>query len=198
MLECFAYWKQLPASSDGFRWGTLIVGNGDERIVGNCVLKNPGSAEPVYGGLFTMREDGRECFSLDPTMHAVAELFDLEGTGGTVRLWNLADIRDVNPDNAFREITADSFMEEDIAGQILSGPRVPTYLGWGNLWRHSLLQGKAKAIFDAALPDSPYLAPTMETNAFFHPLYLLRYGNHVKACWEVRRRFKECLQQSVL
>lgn len=75
MLECFAY-KQLPASSDGYRWGTLIVDIGDEWIVGNCVLKYPGLAEPVYGGLFTIREDGRECFSLDPRMHAVAELFD--------------------------------------------------------------------------------------------------------------------------
>ena len=37
MLECFAYWKETTFG--GLRWGTLIVVNGDERIVGNAVLK---------------------------------------------------------------------------------------------------------------------------------------------------------------
>lgn len=190
MFECFAYWKSTP--SGGLRWGTLIVANGDERIVGNAVLKNPGSAAPVES-LFGEREDGRVEFSLDPTMHALAELFRLGETGGTVRLFNLSDIREVSPDRALSQLSDDSFMDGNVAEQIASGPAVPTYLGWGDLWTHPSFVVRAQAIFDAALPHSPYLKTPMGCNPFFHPLYLMRYGRNMESCWKVIQAFQECL-----
>lgn len=66
-MEAFAYWKETP--SGGLRWGALIVANGDERIVDNAVLKNPGSAAPVES-LFGEREDGRVLFFPDPTIES--------------------------------------------------------------------------------------------------------------------------------
>lgn len=191
MLECFAYWKETP--SGGLRWGTLIVGNGDERIVGNAVLKNPGSAAPVES-LFGEREDGRVEFSLDPTMHALAELFRLGETGGTVRLFNLSDIREVSPDRALSQLSDDSFMDGNVAEQIATGPHVPTYLGWGDLWRNPKLEAKARRIFDVVLPDTPSLDPLMERNRFFHPLYLMRYGNLRPECYEAMMKFREIVR----
>lgn len=190
MLECFAYWKETP--SGGLRWGTLIVANGDERIVGNAVLKNPGSAAPVES-LFGEREDGRVEFSLDPTMHALAELFRLGETGGTVRLFNLSDIRDADAQKARRMVSEESMMDGDVAGQIAALPGIPTYLGWGDLWQHPLLRDTARGIFNAASPDSPYLQVPMEENLFFHPLFLMRYGRNREDCWRVIQEFQKYL-----
>ena len=173
MLEAFAYWK--PSSTGGMRWGTLLTAGDNPTVVGNAVLKNPGSASPVES-LF-VRDDGRLEFTPDATMFALADLFRLKS--GTIRLFNLLDIRAVDPDEAVRMLNKgvpESSME-DVAEQIATGPRVPTYLGWGDLWRHPKLEAKARRIFQAVLPDTPCLDPVMERNRFFHPLYLMRYGN---------------------
>lgn len=77
--------------------------------------------------------------------------------------------------------------------QIASGPAVQTYLGWGDLWTHPSFIGRAQAIFDSALPHSPYLKTPMGCNPFFHPLYLMRYGRNMESCWKVIPAFQECL-----
>lgn len=189
MLECYAYWE--PSSTGGIRWGTLLVAGGDERIVGNAVLKNPGSASPVES-LF-VRDDGRLEFTPDATMFALADLFRLES--GTIRLFNLLDIRAVDPADAVRQLDAgvqESSME-DVAQALVDGPRVPTYLGWGDFRKHPKLQTKARRIFDIVLPDTPCLNPDMEKNPFFHPLYLMRYGNLRPECYEQVVEFRKCL-----
>ena len=190
MLEAFAYWKPIP--SGGIRWGTLLTAGDNPTVVGNAVLKNPGSAEPI-DTLFE-REDGRLEFTTDATMFALADLFRLES--GTIRLFNLLDIRAVDPDEAVRMLNRgvqESSME-DVAEQIASGPRVPTYLGWGDLWRHPKLEAKARRIFEAVLPDTTCLDPVMERNRFFHPLYLMRYGNLRPECYEDMMKFREIVR----
>lgn len=190
MLECYAYYKDTPGG--GLRWGTLVTGGGDLRVVGNAVLKNPGSASPVQG-LFSQREDGRMEFTLDATMLALAELFRLEERGGTVRLFNLFDVRDVDPGAALLRFDGESCMDGDVAEQIVALPGVPTYLGWGDLWRDPALTERARKIFDAALPCSPYLVVPMESNPFFHPLYLMRYGRSRVDCDRMIHQFRNCL-----
>lgn len=190
MLEAFAYWK--PTSSGGIRWGTLLTAGDNPAVVGNAVLKNPGSAEPI-DTLFE-REDGRLEFTPDATMYALADLFKLES--GTIRLFNLLDIRAVDPDEAVRMLNRgvqESSME-NVAEQIATGPRVPTYLGWGDLWRHPKLEAKARRIFEAVQYDTPCLDPVMERNRFFHPLYLMRYGNLRPECYEAMMRFREIVR----
>lgn len=189
MFECFAYWKDTP--SGGLRWGTLIVANGDERIVGNAVLKNPGSASPVES-LF-VRDDGRLEFTPDATMFALADLFRLES--GTIRIFNLLDIRAVEPADAVRQLDAgvQESSRDHVAQALVLGPHVPTYLGWGDLWKHPKLRAKARRIFDIILLDTPCLNPDMEMNPFFHPLYLMRYGRNMESCWKVIQAFQECL-----
>ena len=190
MLECFAYYKETP--NGGLRWGTLITGRGDQRVVGNAVLKNPGSAAPVQG-LFSQRDDGRMEFSVVAATFALAELFRLDERGGTVRLFNLFDVRDVDPDQALCRLDGESCMDGDIADQIAALPGVPTYLGWGDLWKNPVLIDKARKIFEAALPYSPYLEVPMENNPFFHPLYLMRYGRNRADCESMIQAFSKCL-----
>lgn len=193
MLECFAYWEQTP--SGGIRCGTLITAGDNPTIVGNAVLKNPGSAEPV-ASLFP-REDGRMDFTVDATMHALADLFCLES--GTIRLFNLLDIRAVNPDEALKMLDAgvEQTSPDDVVRELSEGPRVPTYLGWGDLWRHPKLESKARAIFDVVLQDTPCLVPEIGDNPFFHPLYLMRYGSRQLDCSEQLRRFREILKKNL-
>lgn len=179
MLECFAYYKESP--NGGLRWGTLITSNGDERVIGNAVLKNPGSASPV-SSLFSQREDGRMEFSLDATMFALADLFQLDQRSGTIRLFNLFDVRDVVPGMALAKFDDESCLDGDIAEQLARLPGIPTYLGWGELWRNPALFERARNIFYQVLPENPYLNSSMEINPFFHPLYLMRYGRNRADC----------------
>ena len=190
MFECFAYYQNNL--NGGLRWGTLIISGGDERIVGNAVLKNPGSASPVQG-LFSQRGDGRMEFSLDATMLALADLFRLDERSGTVRLFNLFDVRDVDPGTAITKLGDSCCMDGDIAEKIASIPGVPTYLGWGDLWKNPALTDRAQRIFEAVLPDLPYLSVPMETNPFFHPLYLMRYGRNRADCESMIQAFRKCL-----
>ena len=187
MLQAFAYWESTP--SGGFRRGTLLVGNGDERIVGNAVLKNPGSAYPLE--LESKRKDGRLRFSVDQTMYALAELFNLGKGGGTVRIFNLSDIREANFSKASRLIAASDIVSEDVATIIEEGPAVSTYLGWGELYKNPKLRPKAESIFEVAKKNTPSLRNRIDENPFIHPLYLMRYGRSKDICIEEVRRFLE-------
>ena len=189
MLQAFAYWEETPTG--GFRRGTLLVSNGDERIVGNAVLKNPGSARPLE--TVSHRDDGRLEFSVDPTMHALAELFGIDKAGGTVRLFNLSNVREANFSKA-KKLIAATEEEDDVSPFIANGPAVPTYLGWRNLYKNKRLRAKAEAIFTLARTYNPCLKPRMEDNPFFHPMYLMRYGKSKKECQEEVERFQAVLK----
>ncbi len=191
MLAVYAYWDTLP-DGNHTRRGTLLCSGDDDAVIGNVVLKNPGSAFPLDGegdSLFG-RKDGMLQFNPDATMYAIADLFQMDKCPGTVRLYNLMDFRDINPDRA---LASESLSEDNIAEDILSGPSVPTYIGWGELWKQPLLSSKAERIFRAALPNSAYRDAEMERNAFIHPLYLMRYGFNQERCVSLIKAYRACL-----
>ena len=191
-LEVFAYWETLPDGNHN-RYGTILQSGGDPTIIGNVVLKNPGSASPVSeenDSLFG-REDGRLQFSPDATMYALADLFMLDKKTGTIRLYNLIDFRDTVPEQALRASTVSM---DKVAEEILNGPPVPTYIGWGNLWQKKELTSRAKDIFQAALPHSSYLIPDISKNEFIHPLYLMRYGANDPRCKSLIAEFRKTLK----
>ncbi len=191
MISVYAYWDTIP-DGNHTRRGTLLCSGDDERIIGNVVLKNPGSAAPLdeeRNSLF-VRADGRLLFSPDATMYAIADLFEMDRRQGTVRLYNLMDFRDVSPEKALK---SSSFSEDDVAEEILSGPPVPTYIGWGDLWKQANLRVKAEEIFNAAIMYSPYLEKQMERNDFIHPLFLMRYGLQQERCRRMIDTFRAYL-----
>lgn len=191
MLKAFAYWEETPVG--GYRRGTLLVGNGDERVIGNAVLKNPGSARPLETE--SKRSDGRLEFSVDPTMYTLAELFGIDKKGGTIRLFNLSSIREADLSKAKKLIDTTAAKDDDVAEEIVKGPAVPTYLGWGDLYKNPRLRAKAVVIFEAAKKYSPCLRPNIVDNPFIHPLYLMRYARNKDVCLEEVSRFRTAIKQ---
>lgn len=191
MLKAFAYWEETP--SGGYRRGTLLVGNGDERVVGNAVLKNPGSARPLETE--SNRSDGRLEFSVDQTMYALAELFGIDKNGGTVRLFNLSNVREADFSKAKKLIDAAVEDADDIAAEIENGPEVPTYIGWGDLYKDRRLRARAESIFTAVKKHTNCLSGRIDDNPFFHPLYLMRYGRNSERCIEEAEHFRNIIKQ---
>ena len=62
-IRCYAYWSNI--GKEKFRTGTLLVGKSNETVVGNCVMKNPGSSNPIS---HTLRDDHRLVFTVDATI----------------------------------------------------------------------------------------------------------------------------------
>lgn len=184
MIEVFAYWNKLPDGSF-VRNGTLIVSGGCPTVIGNAVLKNPGSARPlsyepneVYGDRLPFRPDA--------TMHALADLFELDRRPGTVRLFNLYDFVDTDPVMARVIVlpTSDKVLEA------ISSDKLPTYLGWGKEWTWLVAKEFCTNIFKEIQPRSPYLHPEMGKNPFTHPLYLMRCGNNRTRCKAIIESFQ--------
>lgn len=180
-LECYAFWHHC---ADGdFRNGTLLIGKENETVIGNCVMKNPGSAKPLNEGI---RLDGRQEFSVDATMYAVAELFQIDKYGGTVRIYNLADLRQPDYSKAKGILTL-SHDIDDIDEQI------PTYLGFGDMYKQSMFKERIQMFYNIARNTTGMYKERIEQNPFFHPLYLMRYGRNKKECIDIIDGFRSSL-----
>ena len=177
-LKCYAYWENI----DGIqcRYGTILVGKGNERIVGNCIMKNPGSSSPINN--ISFREDGRKEFTVDATMNAVAELFEIDKNGGSVRIFNLSDAREPDFSKAKKIIRH----VDDISSL---DNTVPTYIGWGDFWKNKDVSEIAKCLFETVQPNNAYLKNKIDTNPFFYPLYLMRYGRNKNECKTIINSF---------
>ena len=182
-IRAYAFWSPLD-DGKGLRYGTLLVGYNNEKLVGNVVMKNPGSSRPV--SFLSQRPDKRLEFSVDATMSAVAELFCLEQYGGAVRIYNLSDVREADFSKA-KKILVSSDDPGDVLEIADSG--VPTYLGWGELYKDPRFLGRAQAIFRAVEKTTPIYTPSIFDNLFFHPLFLMRYGRNQEACKRIRDEF---------
>lgn len=182
-IKAYAFWE--TSGEESFRTGTLLVSEGDETVVGNCIMKNPGSSLPLR--TISSRTDGRLEFSIDATMRAVAELFLIDRYGGSVRIFNLSDIRSAN----FQEIrTSLKASCCDIAEELSKAPETPTYIGWGDMWKDDRFRWQAQNIFDTVKKHSNVLSENLEDNPFFHPLYLIRYARNNPECLRIVKAFR--------
>lgn len=174
-IKAYAYWDAVQ----NLRTGTIIVVNDDERVIGNVIMKNPGSARPLED--LSLREDGRLLFSVDATMHAIVDLFGIKQKGGTINIYNLSDVR--NPDyNKVKQSLTSS--DCDIISD-LKTLKVPTYIGWGDMWKDKRFTDKAQEIFELVKTQTKGYDYSIEGNPFFHPLYLMRYGFNKPKCNKV-------------
>ena len=187
MIGVYAYWRNL-IDDEYSRNGTIIVSGGCDTIVGNAILKNPGSARPITEKPDS-RYEGRFPFRPDATMYALADLFELDKRPGIIRLFNLLDYVDTDPVMA-KEVGL--LTQDNVLDAVAKGD-VPTYIGWGNHWKEKWLKEQCEALFSAVLPHSPYLSPEMEKNPFTHPLYLMRYGRKKPWCEEMITSFRALL-----
>lgn len=146
-------------------------------------MKNPGSASSLDG--FSLRADNRLLFSVDATMHAIADLFQLKD--GYIQIFNLSDYRDAD----FKKANSQLSVSDLTVNESIAYSRVPTYIGWGDMYQDERFTEKAKVIFDIVKGRTRGYDPIIENNPFFHPLYLMRYGKSKPECQSVIDTFRE-------
>lgn len=184
-IKTYAYWDAVQ----NLRTGTMIVVNDDETVVGNVIMKNPGSARPLE--TFSFREDNRLRFTVDATMHAIVDLFGLKEKGGCIKIYNLSDERNPDYNKVKQNLIASEF---DVIDELRTAD-VPTYIGWGDMWKDKRFNEKAKEIFDLVKTQTKGYDDSIENNPFFHPLYLMRYGYNKFDCNKVLDEFVKNYQQ---
>lgn len=179
-IKAYAFWD----ASHNLRTGTKIIVNDDETVIGNVVMKNPGSSCPLE--YTSSREDGRLRFTVDATMYAIVDLFDIKEKGGTINIYNLSDERNPDYNKAKNSLTSSDYNVLDE----LKTLNVPTYIGWGEMWRDERFTYKANLIFELVKEQTKGYGWHIGDTIYFHPLYLMRYGLNRNDCREVLNRFR--------
>lgn len=179
-IKAYAYWDAVQ----NLRTGTMVVVNDNENVVGNVIMKNPGSAKPLED--FSLRDDNRLMFSVDATMHAIVDLFDIKEKGGTINIYNLSDERNPDYNKVKNSLTSSDYNILDELRTL----NVPTYIGWGEMWKDKRFIYKAKLIFELVKEQTKGYGNYIGDTMYFHPLYLMRYGLNRNDCREVLNKFR--------
>ncbi|MCD8207444.1 MAG: hypothetical protein LUD72_05875 [Bacteroidales bacterium] len=211
-MKVYTHFYPLTDTGDGFRWRTLLQFGDSWNVIGSVVMKNPGSARFLspdrhaivdshiltelrkFDSGDTAKDDWYE-FSSDTTMACVAELFSqhymYEGSplNGVIQIFNLFYIREADFGKALAK--AEMFRTPERMTQYdIDNLTVPVYLGFSGLARHKVYGKVAKQFFDKALQlGVSYLNADFLSNAFTHPLCLMRYRKNSPQCVSLRNRF---------
>lgn len=197
-MKVFAHYFKSADNGNDYRWRTLLQFGTSWNVIGSVVMKNPGSAAPLYSiedenileHLHSFSSDYEWfAFSPDNTMQNIEKLFrtycrvnyDNDDLNGVVQIFNLMNVRDPNLEIALVKNQQATYpfsktTEQDIR-QLVS----PVYLGWGNLGFNSMFRESAEQIYNVVLhqKNGNYLFPKFEDNKFYHPQWLMGRGkNH--------------------
>ena len=211
-MRVFAHYYSDEATGIEYRWRTLLQLGDSWDVCGTMVMKNPGSSRPTS----PIGENDSELlcqlrrfdnaksytghtwynFSVDNTMGLVSHLIEAylvahnRPVEGIIQIFNLFNIRDVDLNKGLEKMQAsqgESILmttDDDINNLV-----PPIYLGWGNLKNNKLFKDYAEKFFERAKPDTSYLDQDYAKNPFYHPQYLLVYGNKREKCKEVFTKF---------
>lgn len=75
---------------------------------------------------------------------------------------------------------------------------LPTYLGFGNMWRDPIFTERAAMFFDIAKKTTDIFNVDLCDNAFFHPLYLMRYAKNRPECKCLVDDFRKCIKYDMV
>ncbi len=179
-------------------------------------MKNPGTAKFKYADkkavtstelLTALKnfDDGslKEAwyeFIPDRTMYCIEKLFTAyysfhgEKLEGIIQLFNLFYLREADLDKALKK--ADIHELANMIDYDITHLQAPVYLGYGNLAWHKDYREKAEKYFNASKQlGMKYLSDNFQQERYIHPLYLMCYGNHTKACVTKRYQFIQNKQQ---
>lgn len=211
-MRVFAHYYLDEITGVQYRWRTLLQLGDSWDVCGTVVMKNPGSSRPLspisekdselleqlrkfdngksYAGY------GWYQFSVDNTMGQVYHLIEAylrahdKSIEGVIQIFNLFNIRDVDLNKGLEKMQAsqgESILmttDDDINNLV-----PPIYLGWGNLKNNKLFKGYAEKFFERTKPDALYLDQDYSKNPFYHPQYLLVYGNKRDRCKQIYSSF---------
>lgn len=190
-----------------FRTNTILQFGDSWELIGNIVLANPGSAEPIESlcddsrkklknfyknykvGNDFKTENWHE-FSPDQTMHRIKKIFNGEYIGnnknlnGVIQLFNTFNIKNQYLEDAIKQI--------DIKSDLLFSLGIekyfhnkPTYYGFSNdILNNEILRPIAKSIFDNSSDEIRKLyKDNFDENKFYHPTYINRAINQDHFKW---------------
>lgn len=209
-MRVFAHYYSDEVTGIEYRWRTLLQLGDSWDVCGTVVMKNPGSSKPTcpigdsellsnlrrFDSANNYTGYGWYHFSVDNTMGLVRKLIEAylvahnKPAEGVIQIFNLFNIRDVDLNKGLEKIKASQgepiFMttDDDINNLV-----PPIYLGWGNLKNNKLFKGYAEKFFEKVKQDTSYLDKDYNKNPFYHPQYLLVYGNKREKCKEVYSKF---------
>lgn len=215
-MRVFTHFHEMDLPSGrtvGVRWRTILQFGDGWDVIGNVVMKNPGSARVRKGETSSITdifltqelhefapEDNNAWYEFRPdaTMHSIKDLFarrygiNKHELRGVIQIFNLFYIKNPYLNTA---IDDDSDVRFEICTRDLhhleQHKDKPTYIGWGNLWASERYSEKAKSMFEMVQPYNSYLNPEISCNSFIHPLYLMRYGRKLEDCAKLISLFSE-------
>lgn len=198
-MKVFAHYHKSETTGNDYRWRTLLQFGTSWDIIGSVVMKNPGSAAPLYSVnepttleqlkrleqpklFFDEPEYAWYSFSCDDTMQKVERLFCAyymtSILNGVIQVFNLMNVRDPNIELALIKNNSASFPFSKTTESDIKSLVAPVYLGWGDLWKKQPFREDAEKIFTAIQNklDGKYLFPRLADNNFYHPQYLMGIG----------------------
>ncbi len=212
IMRVFAHYYSDEVTGIEYRWRTLLQLGDSWDICGTVVMKNPGSSRPTcpindndsellshlkrFDNANSYTGHGWYHFSVDNTMGLVRNLIEAylvahnKPAEGVIQIFNLFNIRDVDLGKGLEKMQVsqgESILmttDDDINNLV-----PPIYLGWGNLKNNKLFKGYAEKFFEKVKQDTSYLDKDYNKNPFYHPQYLLVYGNKREKCKEVYSKF---------
>lgn len=209
-MKVYAHYEKINGIE--YRWRTLLQLGDSWDICGTVVMKNPGSSSPMgpidendcelfcqlkrFDNADGYTGHGWYHFSVDNTMGLVCHLIEAylvahnKPVEGIIQIFNLFNIRDVDLNRGLEKMNTsqgESILmttDDDINNLV-----APIYLGWGNLKNNKLFKSNAEKFFEKAKQNTSYLDQDYSKNPFYHPQYLLVYGNKREKCKEVYSSF---------
>lgn len=211
-MRVFAHFYSDEATGIEYRWRTLLQLGDSWDVCGTVVMKNPGSSRPIFpidesdsellcqlrrfDNAKSYKGHGWYHFSVDKTMDLVRRLFEVHllahnrPVEGIIQIFNLFNIRDVDLNKGLEKMKTSQgesilMTTDDDINNLVS----PVYLGWGSLKNNKLFKVYAEMFFEKAKQDTSYLDQDYNKTPFYHPQYLLVYGNKKEKCKEVFSKF---------
>ena len=212
IMRVFAHYFSDEATGIEYRWRTLLQLGDSWDVCGTVVMKNPGSSRPTcpidesdsellsqlrrFDNAKSYTGHGWYHFSVDNTMGLVRHLIETylvvhnRPVEGIIQIFNLFNIRDVDLNKGIEKMLSSQgesilMTTDDDINNLVS----PVYLGWGSLKNNKLFKVYAEKFFEKAKQDTSYLDQDYNKNPFYHPQYLLVYGNKKEKCKEVFSKF---------
>jgi hypothetical protein len=181
-----------------YRKNTLLQFGDSWDLIGNVVLANPGSAEPVqkpdrfelgniesffsnYRNKFPFVNEHWFEFKTDPTMLFIEKIFNGFYIGehcelnGVIQLFNTFNLKDQNLENALSSVDVKSEHTFSNGIESLFHNR-PTYFGFSNaVLNHGELSKVAQSIFENSSDTVKQIYNSdFRQNKFYHPMYINR------------------------
>ena len=207
-MRCFARWEKDDEAEVFFRDQTVLQFGESWELIANLVLLNPGSALPLNGDNqtdflrsknlpFFVEPIGQEKyveFSVDRLMNDVLKLFSSEYGGGTIRLYNLFNLKNQYSGEAIQQFSANEshpkMLSKDADIRFCDAPVVIASGGnaksnpWlkSELVRHIGISGPENvfAISRSGKKEFSIMKARPNSDAFvesYHPSYTFKYGN---------------------